>query len=420
MQEASRENYLTAGRWLNHQDDLDRNKVIVVPESFAKVRGVELGDEITLTFRPLTDPFYGAIRDGVDSLNWRSYPTYQDTFRIVGLYNDPGGFAYASYIPTSSLRPGFASSVQDPFRYGNDYSFVLDSSRHEAEFMQAYKDPLQKLGINLTLLENNGPACWASVDPIRRSLSADLLVFGLLLVVALILAVFLYLMQRKRDYAILRALGVPVKQANAQLIRPLLLLGGLGIIAGGIPAWNYALVSQGNLSTIPTPAGVSPSADLSLFVLAGLCAAMFLLLVLFSWPGVFFLASRPVYELLQGEASRPKDAKRPGSTASSEAVPSLSSSLASTVDHAGSTRPEAPATDVNPAVRRRYTPASLSRYVIHHALRSRLKSFLTLAIALGFMLASGWIRQTMERSRLEVDRLYDTTVWSRHCQPILQ
>ena len=48
--------------------------------------------------------------------------------------------------------------------------------------------------------------------------------------------------------------------------------------------------------------------------------------------------------------------------------------------------------------------------MLHHVLRSRLKSFLTLAIALGFMLASGWIRQTMERSRLEVDRLYDTTV----------
>jgi hypothetical protein len=43
-------------------------------------------------------------------------------------------------------------------------------------------------------------------------------------------------------------------------------------------------------------------------------------------------------------------------------------------------------------------------------LRSRLKSFLTLAVALGFLLASAWIRQTMERSQLEVNRLYDTTV----------
>ncbi len=55
MQEASRNYYLTAGRWLNHQDDLAGNKVIVVPESFAKLSGLKLGDEITLTFRPLTD-----------------------------------------------------------------------------------------------------------------------------------------------------------------------------------------------------------------------------------------------------------------------------------------------------------------------------------------------------------------------------
>ena len=32
MQEASRDYYLVEGRWLNHQDDLAGNKVIVVPE----------------------------------------------------------------------------------------------------------------------------------------------------------------------------------------------------------------------------------------------------------------------------------------------------------------------------------------------------------------------------------------------------
>jgi hypothetical protein len=62
------------------------------------------------------------------------------------------------------------------------------------------------------------------------------------------------------------------------------------------------------------------------------------------------------------------------------------------------------------AVRRKYNPNSLSRYVYHHMLRSRLKSGLTLVIALGFVLAAGWIQQTIARSRLEVDRLYDTTI----------
>jgi hypothetical protein len=215
-------------------------------------------------------------------------------------------------------------------------------------------------------------------------------------------------MQSKRDYAILRAMGVPKKQANRQLMLPLLLLGEIGILLGGYPAWNYALSqAKASLSTLPTPAGVYPSAELSLLYLAGLCAAIFLLLALFSWLGVVFLSSKPVYELLQGQTSQNKGVqKRTIKSASRQPVPSLSSSLASSLDQTGSTQQD----KTDRTSHSKYTPFSLSRYVLHHMLRSRLKSILTLAIALGFMLAAGWILQTMERSQLEVDRLYDTTV----------
>jgi hypothetical protein len=410
MQEASRYFTLVEGRWLNHQDHLEGNKVIVVPEIFAKLRGFQLGDELQLTFRPLKDTFLGLIRDGVDALNWKSYPSYQETFKIVGIYAranaNPSWYAY---IPANSLRPGFTSATQDQFRWSADFSFVLDSSRHEAEFVQTYKEPLQELDISLTILENNGPAYWASVDPIRRSLSADLLVFGLLMVVALILAVFLYLRQRKRDYAILRALGVPTKGANTQLVLPLLLLGGLGIFVGGITAWNYAVdQAQTTLSTIPTPAGVVPSADLNPFILVGLCVVTFLLLALFSWLGALFLARRPVLALLQGQTvpgrGRAKQLKR---TVSRAPMPIRSSGITSSPDLDEHTQPTIKTRSDG---QRKYQPASLGSYVLRHMLRSRLKSFLTLAVALGFVLAAGWIRQTLERSRIEVDRLYDTTV----------
>ncbi len=407
MQEASRFNYLTEGRWLNHQDNLAGAKVIVLPEEFARKRGFKLGDEIQFTFRPLTDTYGGLIRDGVDSLNWGSYPTYQDTYEIVGIYNNTINWALYSYIPTLSLRPGFASTTQNQFNY-EEYNFVLDSSRHEDEFIQAFKVPLEELGINLTFLPNNGAAYWSAVDPIRRSLTADLQVFGLLMVVALILAVFLYMMQSKRDYAILRALGVPKKQANRQLTLPLLLLGEIGVLLGGFPSWNYALSqAKASLSSLPLPAGVSPSADLSLLYLAGLCAAIFLLLALLSWLGVFFLARKPVFELLQDQTSQNKVRQKPTRTsAPDQPIPSLPSSLKSTDDLTGSTSQD----KADRSAPRKYTPSSLSRYVLHHMLRSRLKSFLTLAIALGFMLAAGWIRQTMELSQLEVERLYNTTV----------
>jgi ABC-type antimicrobial peptide transport system permease subunit len=412
MQEASRYYYLTAGRWLNHQDSLDGNKAIVVPECLARVRGLELGDEIELTFRPLKDTYYGHIRDGIDSVLWRSYPTYKDTFIIVGLYTQRGGCSYFPYIPTGSLRPGFTSSTQKQFGKVADYSFVLDSSRNQNQFIQDYKEPLQALGISLTFLENNGPAYWTAVDSIRRSSSADVLVFGLLMVAALSMGVFLYMMAHRRNYAFLRALGVPVKQANGQLILPLLLLGGLGIATGGLLAWNYALdQAQETLSILPTPAGVFPSAELSPLFLAGLYISIFRVLAAFSWLGVFILSHKPVLELLQGRSARAAGRQsRVRTIAKSQLIPSLSSNQAGMVDKAGSRPPPASVNQVEIAAGRKYTPSSLCRYVIHHGRRSSLKSILTLAIALGFILASGWLQQTMERSHAEIDRLYDTTV----------
>jgi hypothetical protein len=411
MQEASRFFYLTAGRWLNHQDSLDGNKAIVVPEHLARVRGLKLGDEIELTFRPLKDTYYGHIRDGIDSVLWRSYPTYKDTFIIVGSYTHAEFGALSAYIPTGSLRPGFTSSTQKQFGQEADYSFVLDSSHNQNQFIQDYKEPLQALGINLTILENNGPAYWAAVDSIRRSSSADVLVFGLLMVAALSMGVFLYIMVHRRNYAFLRALGVPVRQANGQLILPLLLLGGLGIATGGLLAWNYTLdKAQDILSTLPTPAGVYPSAALSPLFLAGLYLAIFLVLAAFSWLGVFILSHKPVLELLQGQSTRAAGGqKREKTSAISQLIPSLSTNQAGRVEKAGS-RPAAAVNQVEISAVRKYTPSSLSRYVIHHGTRSRLKSILTLAIALGFILAAGWIRQTMERSQAEIDRLYDTTM----------
>ena len=73
MQEASRFYYLTDGRWLNHQDDLDGNKVIVIPRNFADQQDLQIGDSIRMTLRGLQD-HYGWYIQGIDRENWRSYP----------------------------------------------------------------------------------------------------------------------------------------------------------------------------------------------------------------------------------------------------------------------------------------------------------------------------------------------------------
>lgn len=407
MQEASHFYTLTAGRWLNHQDDLAGSKLIVIPEELATWRKLNLGDEIQLTFRPLRDTYYGQIRDGIDSILWRSYPTYQDTFTIVGIYTSRYG-AVGAYIPLGSLRPGFTSTSQKQFRDEAGYNFVLDSSRSQVLFVQEYHNALQSLGISLTFLDNNGAAYWTAVDPIRRSSSADALIFGLLMVAALIMAVFLYLLQYRRAYAIARALGVPGKQANSQAVLPLLLIGLLGILIGGLFSWNNALgKAKANLSSIPTPGGIAPSADLSLLFLAALCLAIFLLLAVFAWLGVQILSRQSIFDLLQGQNRRQAERKQAETIALNRPISPIPSNKTTPLDNApGFVAPGR----VAPAKQAKYTPASLSRYAIRQALRSGVKSILTLAIALGFMFASGWLAQTMQRSQAEIDRLYANTV----------
>ena len=50
------------------------------------------------------------------------------------------------------------------------------------------------------------------------------------------------------------------------------------------------------------------------------------------------------------------------------------------------------------------------RYVLRQIRRAPLKSALAMALALGFVVALGWMDLTAERSQAEADRLYETTV----------
>ena len=61
MQESARKNFLTEGRWLDRIDDIESRRVTVVHQDFAELRGLALGDSITLELRNLTDPFLGYI-----------------------------------------------------------------------------------------------------------------------------------------------------------------------------------------------------------------------------------------------------------------------------------------------------------------------------------------------------------------------
>ena len=160
--------------------------------------------------------------------------------------------------------------------------------------MEENREALEELGYSVSFVENHSENFWASVTPMRQSATFSAVVFAGVLLLGLVLAAFLYLLLRRRDFAILRAMGVPNGPAARGLLGPVALLGLLGIAAGSIPAWGYAMRKTAEtLATISGPEGVEVSVELSRLYLVGICACVWALLVAFVAIGAGRLSRRP-------------------------------------------------------------------------------------------------------------------------------
>jgi len=415
-QPVSRKYYLLEGRWINREDDLQARNAIVVRADFAQRRGLKISDSIALTFRGLQQSSIGGyIMSEADRQNWHNYPTHQERFEIVGVFLSTVGIdPNMVFIPNSALPVG--SERQDDSLYYTLYSFVLNSPQDQDAFVQENQDRLAELGIGLTFVDNNGRNFWSSVDPLRRSASVSVVIYGLVLLTALGLAVFLYLTQQRRNYAILRTLGVPERGANQQMLVPIAVIGALGILTGGVISWRYALGQAAtSLASLPTPEGKMLSTELHPGFLAALCASILFLLLAFAWAGIRRHARAPVLELLQGGSGRENRKQKPIQPTFHKSVDAPTLPPTRRVRESTVGRVSAPVKNVSlPA---RPNLATLIHFGLRQMIRSRLKSLLTIAVAFGFVFALGWMQWTMGRNRAEVERLYNTTVVEADIMP---
>lgn len=413
-QEASRYLYLTKGRWLDSEDNLEGRRVCVVHNDFAVRRGLSVGDTITLKLRDLKNLSSGGyIVPGKDWDAWQGYATHTEEFEIVGLYGRLSPYPQATvvstyvYIPDSCMPAGYYSREGI---WEGDYSFALASSEHEDDFLAETRQALEGLGIQVSFVESGWNNFQAAAVPLKQSLVINVRVFSAVLVPVMALASFLYLWQRRRDFAILRSMGMPKREATGQLVWSMAAIGATGVTVGGLLSWGYSLRKAANtLASLQGPKGAGSSADLSLAWLAGLCALAIAVLLSFTVAGASAVSQRPVLELLQGTESRAVRKRRPvagaeGGGGHLEKAPLVLPDTVQFETEGGIARSlgKTPAT-------RDLGRALSSRYVLRHIRRAPLKSILTVSVALGFTLALGWLNWSIERNNAKLDELYRAT-----------
>lgn len=401
--------YLTEGRWLDSADQAAHSKVCVVNDAFAKLRGLRVGDTVTLTFRNVWNT-YGYIDDPANG-DIPGYETASDTFEIVGLYDytiadmrDVTFYRNCAYFPDSAVP-----AVFDPFkdmRAASDLSFVLTSPAVKAEFLAQTQERLSALGLRAEFLENGWADFQSAVQPMLHASLYNLTVFALILATALCVVAFFYFRARRREIAIARALGVPAGACMRQGALPLALIGLAGTVCGTVSGWQYAL-SHGadTLASLSVFGGDAAGISLSRCWLAAIFGGVFLPALLLALGGMAYLSHRPTLELLQGGVQ----AKQKEEKTAAQAAPDMgreTQTQETAVAQAFAAAPirPLPAAAAKPALGAAHT----LRFVGCYIRRSKAKSLLVFLLAALFTVGLAAIRVSILSSAAKVDELYET------------
>ena len=399
--------YLVDGRWLNYEDHAQQRKVCVVHNELLKVRGLAIGDTITIKLRDIT----------WENFQWgyiifpfaKEYKTATDTYQIVGSYDNvrPYHRGYhvlrnETFIPFSALPADFDAATRTP--YLGDLTFVLTSPKVTEEFLADTRDALAEMSLQVNMWDTGWDAFQEAVQPMVRSSLYNLVIFALILLIALCLVAFFYLRARRRDVAIARALGVPAGVCVRQGALPLVMVGLAGTAFGTVFGWQYAL-NRGAKTLASLSAYGEAAAEIALprYWLAAIFGGTFLLFFFLAMGGMVYVSRKPTLELLQGNVQVKQKENKTAQMAALDTMPKAAGAVAAPVSGTGAF----PAAPFQPEKRASGIAHTL-RFVGCYIRRSKVKSALVLLLAALFTVGLAAIRLSILNSHTRIDELYNT------------
>lgn len=423
MQESDRTFYLSDGRWPDREDNDSERRVCAIHRDLAELRGLQVGDTLTLKLRNVENMLYGGGCPETDLEAYAALETQTEEFEIVGIFGEITEQPVHSneiYIPLSVYPNSFPADFHlttytyTRYSYASDGStitsdsttersagtFVLNSPEEEDAFLTETEAELAVLGFRADFLENGWDSFQAAVTPMKASALSGTLLFAGILTVALFLAGFLYFRFRRKELAISRALGVPVEVCVRKLLLPLALIGSIGILAGCVAARIYIGSHAGQiLQTFEEFGSKGEASGLSLGYLALLFAGQFALLIAIGALYAVPMARCPVLSMLQGGSQKRTRTAAPETV--SEIIPQKNTPVSAEL------RPEPTAISVS-------SPAgkpgliSLLRFTGRCIFRSLGKNLLISALAAVFLVGLMFVKVAIVQNENKLDTLYDT------------
>ena len=250
------------GRFIGPEDA--GQPVCVVSTDFMDAYGLKIGDTLTLDLGNYLSEQYAPL-GAVAVTRGRQNTAYTtQTFMIIGAWRDlnEGSHPFrdrywcwsnnAIFVPTAFL-PECRNAQEHEFK-PSEVSFVVGNAEEITAFVEEGLPLVEAMGLTFQFSDNGWLLVAQDLMRARSLARVKLLIFAGAALFALVLTVWLFIGRKKREYGILRAVGMPKGEAGTRLFVPFLLLGLVSALIGLIAAW---FVTSRQLTADHAPASIS-------------------------------------------------------------------------------------------------------------------------------------------------------------------
>ena len=245
---------IQSGRAISPEDSAGGAGVCVISKEFARTYRVGVGDKITMRLGIKLFEQYNGL-GALALINPRYAPPGEDAeLEIIGVYTDTDEWSKRKmepnwcysintvFVPKALLRVE-AGELAEHMYTPAEFSFKVADAWDIPAYINDVAPMLDSMGLHLTLSESGWLEIADNFRQAARLSTIKIIVFSAAVVIATAFAVYLFIGRKKKDYAVMRALGKTSRASAMTLLIPLVSVAAVSVLAGCGAAWSYTIRS---------------------------------------------------------------------------------------------------------------------------------------------------------------------------------
>ncbi|MBQ8831596.1 MAG: ABC transporter permease [Oscillospiraceae bacterium] len=296
-------------------------EICVISVEMAEEFGLAVGDTLTLKLGDKLFEQYlnrGAVAVVPECVS-DSYT--EVTLEIVGTYIDVRGewlanddphwsYSYnALFVPSTLLNVPESELENHTFAPG-EFSFIVGNTWDIEAFLLTGAPKIEEMGLTLFFNEGNWMEIVEVFEGTQRVSEIKIAVLLVAVIVASCFVAFLYIVGRKRDFAIMRLLGTSVRKSGWSLVLPLCVVA---VAAAALGCGLAVMNTMQNLASNETLAQITEievNTNIPIGAIIGCFAGEIMLVLAVSLIMLAVLGKRPPLVLVQTGAQRKETKKK--------------------------------------------------------------------------------------------------------------